>query len=214
MPEIIETTVYRLHELSDPAKEQARSWYRQASNDDDWHEFVFEDFEMICAILGVRLKTRPVQLHGGGARQKPYIWFRGFWSQGDGACFEAHYSYQKAAPRQIRTHAPKDHELHRIAEALQAIQQRNFFQINAETSHRGHYYHEYCMSISVERDSPTYQDMTADAEETVVELLRDLARWLYRQLEGEYEHLISDAVVDETIAANDYTFTASGRRFG
>jgi len=25
MPEIIETTVYRLHELSDPAKEQARS---------------------------------------------------------------------------------------------------------------------------------------------------------------------------------------------
>ncbi len=214
MPEIIETTVYRLHELSDPAKEQARSWYRQASNDDDWHEFVFEDFEMICTILGVRLKTRPVRLHGGGTRQKPCIWFRGFWSQGDGACFEAFYSYQKHAPRQIRTHAPQDDELHRIADALHAIQRRNFFQLNAEASHRDHYYHEYCMSISVERDSPTYQEMTADAEETVIELLRDLARWLYRQLEGEYEHLMSDAVVDETIAANDYTFTASGRRFG
>ena len=71
----------------------------------------------------------------------------------------------------------------------------------AEASHHGHYYHEYCMAISVERDSPTYQDMTADAEEAVIEALRDLARWLYRQLEREYDHLSSDEAVDETIAA-------------
>ena len=213
MPEIIETTVYRLHELSDAAKDKACAWYREASGDDDWHEFVFEDFEAICTILGVRLKTRPLRLHGGGTRQKPCIWFRGFWSQGDGACYEAFYSYQKVAPRQIRGHAPKDYELHRIAEALQAIQQRNFFQLNAEASHHGHYYHEHCMSISVERDSPTYQDKTTDAEETVTELLRDLARWLYRQLEREYEHHLSDAVVDEMLTINGHTFTKSGDRF-
>ena len=169
---------------------------------------------MICTILGIRLKTRPVQLLGGGARQKPCIWFRGFWSQGDGACFEAYYSYQKRAPRQIRTHAPQDDELHRIADALQAIEHRNFFQLNAEASHRGHYYHEYCMSISVERDSPTYQDMTADAEETVIELLRDLARWLYRQLQADYDHLTSDEAIEEGIIVNEYTFTEAGRRFG
>lgn len=56
--------------------------------------------------------------------------------------------------------------------------------------------------------------MTADAEETIIEALRDLARWLYHQLEHEYEHLSSDEVVDETIAANEYTFTGGGRRFG
>jgi hypothetical protein len=55
--------------------------------------------------------------------------------------------------------------------------------------------------------------MTADAEEAVTEALRDLARWLYRQLEREYEYLTSDAVVDEAILANEYTFTANGRRF-
>ena len=44
--------------------------------------------------------------------------------------------------------------------------------------------------------------------------LRDLARWLYRQLEREFDHLSSDEAVDETIVANDYTFTESGRRFG
>jgi len=97
---------------------------------------------------------------------------------------------------------------------LQAIQRRNFYQLRAEASHRGHYYHEYCMAISVERDSPTYQDMTADAEEAVIEALRDLACWLYRQLEREHDHLSSDAAVDETIAGNAYTFTEAGRRFG
>ena len=70
------------------------------------------------------------------------------------------------------------------------------------------------MAIAVERDSPTYQDMTADAEEAVIEALRDLARWLYRQLEREYEYLRSDEAVDETITANQYTFTKTGRRFG
>ena len=56
--------------------------------------------------------------------------------------------------------------------------------------------------------------MTADAEDTVAELLRDLARWLYRQLEREYEYQTSDAVTDEAILANEYTFTGDGRRFG
>lgn len=54
----------------------------------------------------------------------------------------------------------------------------------------------------------------SDAEEIVTEALRDLVRWLYRQLECEYEYLSSDECVDETIIANEYTFTASGRRFG
>ena len=118
MPEIIETTVYRLDELSDAAKEKARAWYRQTGFDHDWFEFVYDDFERICAIIGVDLKTVPVRLYGGGTRQKPCIWFSGFWSQGDGACFEGRYGYAKDAPRKIRDHAPKDGELHRIADAL------------------------------------------------------------------------------------------------
>ncbi len=214
MPEIIETTVYRLEELSDAAKEKARSWYCEGGFDDDWFESVYDDFESIAEIVGLRLKTRQVRLYGGGTRQKPCIWFSGFSSQGDGACFETFYSYRKGAPCRIREYAPQDAELHRIADALQVAQRRNFYQLNAEASHRGRYYHEYCMAISVERDSPTYQDMTADAEEAVIEALRDLARWLYRQLEQEYEFQTSGEVVDEAIIANEYTFTETGHRFG
>lgn len=214
MSKVIETTVYQLDELADAAMEKARDWYREGGFDYDWYGAVYEDFQQIAEILGLRLKTRSMRLNGVGSRQKPCIWFRGFWSQGDGACFETFYSYRKNAPRRIREHAPQDAALHRIADALQAVQRRNFYQLRAEASHRGHYYHEYCMTVSVERDSPTYQDMTADAEDTVAEALRDLARWLYRQLEREHEYLTSDEAVDEVIAANEYTFTATGRRFG
>ena len=214
MPEIIETIVYRLDELDDRAREAARAWYREGGFDYDWFEFVFEDFERICEIVGVTLATRPVKLHGGGTGRKPCIWFSGFWSQGDGACFEGVLRYKPGAPRAIRDHAPKDAELHRIADVLAAVQRPNFYQLKATITHRDRYYHEYCMTISVERDSPTWQDMTTDAEETLAEALRDLARWLYRQLEHEYDYLTSDESVDDAIRANNYTFTETGRRFG
>lgn len=214
MAEIIETTVYPFEELSDTAKEKARAWYREGACDHDWHDFIFEDFGVICTILGITLKTRPVKLMGGGSRADPCIWFRGFNAQGDGACFEGTYAHAKNTAAGIRAHAPQDVKLHQIADTLSAVQRRNFYQLHADIRHSGHYTHEYCMVISVERDSPTAQNMTKDAEEIVTEALRDLARWLYRQLEREYDYQTSDAVIDETIAANAYTFMASGRRFG
>jgi len=214
MPEVIETIVYRLDELSEAAKGKARGWYRDGGFDYDWYDAVYEDFQQIAETFGIRFKTRTVRLMGGGTRQAPRIFFSGFWSQGDGASFECHYAYRKNAMAEIRSYAPQDTELHDIADTLQAIQRRNFYQLRAEATHRGHYYHEYCMAISVNRDSPTYQDMTADAEDIITEALRDLARWLYHQLEREYDYLTSDEAVDETIIANEYTFTEAGRRFG
>ena len=214
MPEIIETTVYQLGELSDAAKEKARAWYREIGFEYDWYDSVFEDFQRIAEILGICLKTRPVRLMGGGTRQEPQISFTGFWSQGDGASYQAFYAFRRNATREIRSYAPQDTRLHAIADALLATQRRNFYQLRADVSHRGRYYHEYCMLIAVERNSPTWQDMTADAEDAVIEALRDLARWLYRQLERAYEYLSSDEAVDETIAANQYTFTKTGLRCG
>ncbi|BBF82611.1 hypothetical protein EM6_3252 (plasmid) [Asticcacaulis excentricus] len=69
------------------------------------------------------------------------------------------------------------------------------------------------MSIDVKRGGPFGYEATSDAESCVTEAMRDLARWLYRQLEAEYTFQQSDALVDEAICANDYTFTADGRRF-
>jgi len=86
--------------------------------------------------------------------------------------------------------------------------------LSAGVAHSGRYYHEYSMRIEVERSGPRDQRLTDDAEEGVAEVLRDLARWLYRQLERAYDYAVSDASVDEAILANEYIFTAAGRRFG
>lgn len=102
----------------------------------------------------MRLKTRIFTTTGGRSYEKACIWFSGFCCQGDGACFEGLYHYQPGAAQHIRKHAPQDEALHRIADELQAIQQRNLWQLQADIQHQGRYYHEYSMHITVERDSP------------------------------------------------------------
>ncbi len=87
-------------------------------------------------------------------------------------------------------------------------------QLRATIRHHDQYYHESTMVITVERHSPTGQDMAADSEDIVSNALRDLARWLYSWLESDYEWQTSPTVVDEAIISGDYTFTESGQRFG
>lgn len=213
MAEVIKTHVYTIDELNDAAKERARDWWRDCL-DDDWYEPVIEDFCEICELLGVGLKTIARPLIGGGARAKPRVWFTGFASQGDGASFEGWYGYAVQSAKRIREYAPADNELHAIADHLQAIQRRNFYQLQATIIHRGRYCHAHSMEISVSRDSAIGQEMSEGIEEAIAEALRDLASWLYRVLEREFDHQTSDEVVDEMIAVNGYTFTADGRRFG
>ncbi len=214
MPRVIEITVYTIDELSDAAKEAARAWYRQSCLDYEWYDFVYEDFQTICGILGVTLRTSPVRLHGGGTRDKPRIFWSGFASQGDDASFEGSYSHARGAVNAIRAHAPRDDELHRIADALQAVQRRNFHQLHATIRQRGRYCHEYTMTIDVERDSPTWQPPTDGAEDAVTEAMRGLALWLYRQLRDAYEAETSDCAVDEALSDHEWTFKANGERFG
>ncbi len=214
MPEAIETLVYHIDELDGAARETARAWFRRVGFDHDWHDAVFDDFEAVCPILVIELRTVPIRLFGAGTRAKPCIFFSGFWSQGDGACFEGSYAYANGAAAAIRAHAPRDADLHALADALGGVQRRKFYQLRADIRHHGRYYHEHSMTIAVERDAPVGQDMTADADDIVAEVLRDLARWLYRRLETEYDHLTAQAEIDAALAANAFTFTVEGKRFG
>ncbi len=214
MPQVIATTVYHLNELPERAKDRARSWYRKGGFDHDWYDADYEDFQRIAEILGIRLNIRTVRLVGGRTREDPCIWFSGFWSQGDGASWTGSYAYRKSAAADLRAYAPQHQTLHRIAARLQEAQRQNFYQLSAKVTHRGNYCHAYSMDIAVTRDSPSSQEIAGDAEAIIVDALRDLANWLYRQLEQEYDYLTSDEAVDETLIANGYTFTEEGRRFG
>lgn len=208
----VETEVYKFDELSDRAKEKARDWYRQTALDYDWYDSVYEDAATCGNILGIDLNQKPVKLMGGGTRCDPAIYFSGFSSQGDGACFEGTYSYAKGAAKKIREHAPQDTELHRIADELQALQRRYFYSLEATMKHRGHYSHSHCMEFTVTAERDNLPPLTGDAEDALPELMRDFADWIYSQLEKEYEWLMSDEQVDESIRANEYEFEEDGSR--
>ena len=214
MPEIIETTVYRFDELSEPAKARAREWYidNVLNNGLQWYEPVFEDFQEICKTLGITLRSRPTRRNEPAetSTASPCIWFRGFSSQGDGASFEGTWEHEPTSCQQLRDHAPKDERLHEIAETLASAQKENAYQLQATITQSGMYYHEYSMQVDIEMDSDVDAEASEGTEETVTQALRDLARWLYRSLEDTYVHETSDTTADETLLANSWRFTASG----
>lgn len=206
-------TVYHYDELpTERAKEKAREWWAQHVFEDscDW-EHVFEDAATIAEILGIDLRQKRVTLMNGSHRYDPTIYFSGFSSQGDGACFEGGYCYAKGAAKKIREYAPQDTELHRIADELQDIQRRNFYRLTASMTHSGRYNHSGCMDVEVEvEDSENpYRDI-GDAESDIRDLMRHFADWIYSQLEKEYEYQTSDAAVEESIRANEYEFDEDG----
>ena len=206
----IQKTVFMFDELSTGAKEKAREWYRESSAGDDFFaESVYDDAAEMADILGIDLRqTRKTKMDGSHTYE-PTIYYSGFWSQGDGACFVGKYSYKKGASKEIRKSAPKDKELHRIADGLQSAQKKHFYKLWANCKQSGHYYHSGCMSVDVWHDDDKYRDI-GDAEDDIRQLMRDFADWIYKQLENEYEFDNSDDAVTENIRANEYEFDING----
>ncbi len=208
--ETVTKTIFTFDELSDRAKEKARDWYIEGIESQDVAEYVLEDAATICDLLGIDLSTRTVTLMDKSTRQEPQIYWSGFSSQGDGACFAGRYSYTKGSVKAIKDHAPKDNELHRIATELQSVQRQHFYKLSASLRHTGHYSHSHSVSIDVDTDGT--RPVTSDDEDTVKEALRDLMDWIYRQLQTEYEYQTSDAQVTEAIIGNEYEFDEDGTR--
>jgi len=215
---IIETKAYQYAELSDKAKEKARDWYRDASADDNyWSNPVIEDAATVAGFLGVTLRTRDVPLHGGGTRRDPCIFFSGFWSQGDGACFEGSWSARKVNLAALTDYAPTLRMLTQICTALADVA-AEYPDASATIKHSGHYYHSGCMDVEAysgiyaDDETPGAQDRdNAFPDNEVRGELRRFADWIYRQLQAEYEYQNSDEQVAEAIIANEYEFTESGR---
>lgn len=239
MPHTQTKTVFDFDELSDEAKERARQDWRETNLDYEWWDMVYEDAAQIADILGIDLRAGKTDDKG------MKIFFSGFSSQGDGACFEGHYAYAKGCAKKIRAYAPKDIELHRIADALVEAQRSANYGLSATMKHRGHYYHARCMDVDVdvpiskrreEEACAKIQKITDelkpdwvavvkrtaqfkreywkdvnDAEQSVIQCMRDFADWIYKTLERKHDWLQDDEQIDESIKANECEFTEEGR---
>lgn len=198
----VKTEVFKFAELSEEAQETAIERYREGNLDYDWWDY--DDAKQAAACMGIEIEE---------------IYFSGFSSQGDGACFEGSYNYQKGGVRAIKEYAPLDTKLHQIAQDLQDIQKTCFYGLHASVKQSGHYSHEYCTDINVYERRTLRDGYESDEEasladhEAIEEALRDFMRWIYKQLEAEYDYLNSDEAIKETIEANGYEFTADGKMY-
>lgn len=199
---IIETPVFTISELSGKSKERARNWYRETIRSSDFDEGVIHDAKTAFSFCGLSIIE---------------VFYSGFWNQGDGACFEGSWSAQKVQSGKLKDYAPQDKELHAIAEEFERIAKQFPF-ASFSVKHSGRYSHEFCTDFIVSIEDENGDEIRGDeadaAETALIEAARSAMRWIYAQLKGEYEFQHSDEVVDETLDANEYTFTADGERFG
>jgi hypothetical protein len=205
----IEKTLYKIGELSPEARARAIEDSRHFNTEGlEWWDAVYEDFCQICKILGVTVGSRQRQTKSGMMLGEYQVYFSGFCSQGDGACFEGEYHYKPGALKKLVEYAPQDTELRRIAEDLQECQRRNFYGLSAKIKHSGRYLHSRSMDIEV--FDRTGNDAPEETAEAIRENLRDLADWLYKNLESEYEYLTSDGEIAESLEANEVEFYENG----
>lgn len=190
--------IYEFSELSDEAKEKAMQWFREGNLDSEWYDGVYEDAKEVGKLIGIDIDK---------------IYFSGFSSQGDGACFEGNYEYRIGSVKEIKKYAPKNKELHRIAVELSKIQRKSFYGLTARVKHFGAYSHELCTQIDVYGDFELgdryYVDFISN-EEGIIELLRDFMKWIYKSLEADHDYLNADKQVIESIECNEYEFLKDG----
>lgn len=211
--------LYQFAELSDSAKEKARQWWRECNDgDSSWSEFVINDAVEQGELLGIGFDNHQVLLMGGGARSQPCIWWTGFWSQGDGACFEGSWSASNVKADKVADgwgDSPGTAEIKRIAAGFAEIAHQ-YPGASFRVKHNGHYYHRFCTTFDVDMghdwESGVGTKEAEDAEACLVELARDFMLWIYNQLENEWRHQNSDEQVDESITCNEYHFYEDGTR--
>ena len=220
MPTEITITAYEFNELQETAKKRAREKLVELVTSYNWWDIVYEDAKADAKELGFDIED---------------IRFSGFWSQGDGASWTGYVDLLVF----IEKHADKESATLGQDMTLCELMRNGWVFTRMEINRRSfHYAHENTMNYEYEsydldsiRDTPQVLEKGIMAGASVSQLLdsfdvdahidtwlekahdaaKDYARKIYRQLEAEYEGLVTDEYLTEFAAANEYLFDAQGR---
>ena len=177
-------------------REQLMEKHRYINVDDDWCEPIKEAFIEDMERLGIYASS---------------IYFSGFSSQGDGACFTGFLVNSRAYME--HHHKGQYPMIHKLLE--------HDGEVYVRCDANGRYCNEYSTSFWVDADTLTgmlpqptkfhetiveqWQEHLREElyrfEDDLIEQWRTYMRDLYRKLEAEYNYLISDEAVWETIVA-------------
>lgn len=195
----------RYNELSDEAKRKAVKWMQESNGEHFDGDFVIEEWKTLLDKLGfIAVDIR----------------WRGFCSQGDGACFTASwsvdwlkleevlgYTSDKRA-KEITAYPEKVRGLYKLLSTVEDDEeQESPIVVGASLEHRGHYCH--ANSIDYTFDTGCAYP-TREAEEEFKEWCQDLMHMIYKDLEAEYEWVTGEEYAVEAIDINDYNFNEEG----
>ena len=199
MPTTKQYTVYKFSELPEKTRAEIVERNRHINVDNDfWYDYVIEDGKEALEEQGFI---------------EPTIYFRGFSSQGDGACFDIKGF---DAAKYIAFHK-LGKKFPRIKKEPKAIY--GYIRKNSLASHYSHYNtrdFEITVELSETEKEHTvpwwnkYEEEAMRFQEHVEETRIELSQNIYGKLEAAYSSQTDDDAIIETIQDNEYYFTEDG----
>lgn len=179
----------KYQDLSEERKAKIRDDNRDINFGHEWWDGIYDWVKETGEAFGLRIDD---------------IYFSGFYTQGDGACFTGRLYFKECnesdLPEAVK---PIYNTLHQINSLIKILDSDG--ELYVSISHRGNYSHEGNMSFSYDDyGSEEVSDLLREKEDDIEEALRDYARWIYARLEDENEYLSSDEAVDEALYDTEY----------
>jgi hypothetical protein len=207
----IRLKLYEFGELDTTAKQKALNACHDLNLVFDWWDYTYDDFITICRLLAITVDKKSIR-------------FDGFYSQGDGSGFNAGVDFpallKSIKGKAWRGYAPKlDFEFGwpGIDKRVLALVNYGKIDMNARIISRTRGYGVvvdlgvYPAFHPVKNYDLIYAELD-DLEKWLDGVAQILNRFLFKQLQDNYECLTSDEAVTEGIEANGYWFTADGRK--
>jgi len=179
--------LFTFDELDSAVKEKVINRHRDIDVEGEWYGFIYEQWIDKLNKLGYK---------------EAKIHFRGFWSQGDGASFDAKPDLRVLRLKKGMKFRPIDHLI------------RNESLYGKIEGHSSHYCHELTRRFEIIDqmvDISKQQSALITELEALIEKERVLlCQQIYDQLREEYGYFTSDDYVSETLREANFLFQSNG----
>jgi hypothetical protein len=215
--------VYEYGELSPKAKEVAKSKYLSFLEDTGyWYETVFEDARTIGKLIGIKINN---------------IYFYDVHSQSGSVAYAGAYVAKNAVLEAVKDHAPLDETLHSIASEFDRIRSDTLSLLNVNVKDDIQQSAIFYTVINIASQfsslnknmvfSPWvykefgYDDLPYENRQAIQDLvseqlsktLTDFSKWIFKNLQAEWEYETSEQAFVEACEANSWEFTENGELY-
>ena len=171
---------------------------RRQATEGEWFKYTISNWEMILHHFRFTSAT---------------IFFSGFWSQGDGACFTGRwYSIYAIDHPRIRKEFEHDDEiigwLDQLLAMLVEAKLSDIEVPDVGLSRHSRYYHDQTITFDFTYNPFDNQEPDIRFEERLKDLAHSMMQRIYRDLEAEHTYLSSPEAIMDYI--DDYRFSEEG----